>query len=193
MSSPQVGVHYASTDYKYNETKQSVREEQYFTLETDIARVEISWGGRTTPPMSVFDLNVTDLSMDCVHVCYCCYGESYMCVLGWIHVSIIMVCAYVCVCMCVCVCVYVRICVLYVCLYACLCVCVYVCVCVCVCLFVCVFIWLDCIVVCTHVHMNNVCAYEYAGLGNMYEGIMCSNCLCMSALICTYSMCVWYV
>ena len=106
MSSPQVGVHYASTDCKYNETKQSVREEQYFTLETDIARethklpvlvnvttldvespptVEISWGGRTTPPMSVFDLNDTDLGMDCVHVCYCCYGESYTCVLGWIY------------------------------------------------------------------------------------------------------------
>ena len=101
VSSPQVGVHYASTEFKYNETKQSVREEQYFTLETDTARetqkltvlvnvttldvespptVEISWGGRTTPPMSVFDLNDTDLGMDCVHVHYCCYGESYVCV-----------------------------------------------------------------------------------------------------------------
>ena len=101
VSSPQVGVHYASTEFKYNETKQSVREEQYFTLETDTARetqkltilvnmttldvespptVEISWGGRTTPPMSVFDLNDTDLGMDCVHVHYCYYGESYVCV-----------------------------------------------------------------------------------------------------------------
>ena len=79
-------MHYPASEYKYNQTQQSMREEQVLTLSTEVTRekqrltvlvnltelndenpsaVEITWGGRTALPISVLELNNTELGKSC--------------------------------------------------------------------------------------------------------------------------------